>query len=458
MLKGKMKMELTDVNTGEKEVIVEHNMITNALANIFKPIGMLKGSAEILSQLAPYYKNLLGGILLFESPIEENVNNVYADAGNKMVGCGVFEQQNSSKGVYRGGYNQVESEVNLTSKTAKFVYDFTTSQANGEISCVALTSLNGGYCSYGGKNLEYVSARLGMAMGPSIYRFTNYENAVTRTSSLNVGNYEGLFLIDPKEDVEYTVRVDSPNALTIRKRRTNLKSVSVFENPLDKSVLVDEIKITDLAEALPQNYICFNYDEEADALYLYSGNGSAVAKGGKFVVTKVNCKTWKAVQYTLTNTTEYQLYVSTISWVYKGYFVTQAYGKQNLFYKIELANPANVIEIKYQTKQNFEAYPVIAIHGMIYYEYYNYNYNSYMFVLNMETNEMSNPECNGIFASSRGTSYAYLPLKGYPMHYYSSNGYLIVLGNYLATINNLTESVQKTADKTMKVTYIIQEE
>ena len=116
MLKGKMKMELMDVNTGEKEVIVEHNMITNALANIFKPIGMLKGSAEILSQLAPYYKNLLGGILLFESPIEENVNNVYADAGNKMVGCGVFEQQNSSKGVYRGGYNQVESEVNLKSK------------------------------------------------------------------------------------------------------------------------------------------------------------------------------------------------------------------------------------------------------------------------------------------------------------------------------------------------------
>ena len=81
-----------------------------------------------------------------------------------------------------------------------------------------------------------------------------------------------------------------------------------------------------------------------------------------------------------------------------------------------------------------------------------------MFVLNRETNEMSNPECNGIFASSRGTSYAYLPLKGYPMHYYCSNGYLIVLGNYLATINNLTEPVQKTADKTMKVTYIIQEE
>jgi hypothetical protein len=36
-------------------------------------------------------------------------------------------------------------------------------------------------------------------------------------------------------------------------------------------------------------------------------------------------------------------------------------------------------------------------------------------------------------------------------------GYFILL-HYLATINNLSEPVTKTADKTMKVTYIIQEQ
>lgn len=36
MLKGKMTIELTDVNTGEVNVIKEENMVTNALANIFK--------------------------------------------------------------------------------------------------------------------------------------------------------------------------------------------------------------------------------------------------------------------------------------------------------------------------------------------------------------------------------------------------------------------------------------
>ena len=34
----------------------------------------------------------------------------------------------------------------------------------------------------------------------------------------------------------------------------------------------------------------------------------------------------------------------------------------------------------------------------------------------------------------------------------------IMLLNYLATINNLPEPVTKTSDKTMKVTYIIQEQ
>lgn len=42
----------------------------------------------------------------------------------------------------------------------------------------------------------------------------------------------------------------------------------------------------------------------------------------------------------------------------------------------------------------------------------------------------------------------------YPQKLSSMN----ILGNYLATINNLNKPVQKTADKTMKITYILREE
>ena len=60
----------------------------------------------------------------------------------------------------------------------------------------------------------------------------------------------------------------------------------------------------------------------------------------------------------------------------------------------------------------------------------------------------------------------YFPVMNHPLLYYvaqygSTSNYhyrsFRYLGNYLATINNLESPVVKTADKTMKVTYIIEE-
>lgn len=61
MLKGKMTIELTDVNTGKKDVIEEENMVTNALAEIFKPLGHLMNADSIYNQFNSYYTKLLGG-------------------------------------------------------------------------------------------------------------------------------------------------------------------------------------------------------------------------------------------------------------------------------------------------------------------------------------------------------------------------------------------------------------
>lgn len=59
----------------------------------------------------------------------------------------------------------------------------------------------------------------------------------------------------------------------------------------------------------------------------------------------------------------------------------------------------------------------------------------------------------GPFLFSFGGCYGYSS-SGYPQRTSSMN----ILGNYLATINNLNKPVQKTADKTMKITYILREE
>ena len=143
MLKGTTKIELTDVNTGAKETVAEENMVTGALEEIFRPIGHLKTPATMYQSLAPYYQTLLGGLLLFDGNIEESEDTYFAPADVNMIGCAAYNVQNNTTGTARGGYNQTESEINLTTRSMKYVYDFTTSQANGTISCICLTHASG---------------------------------------------------------------------------------------------------------------------------------------------------------------------------------------------------------------------------------------------------------------------------------------------------------------------------
>lgn len=58
MLKGTMKIELTDVKTGQTETVLEHNMVTNALANIFKPLGLVKDPSRMYESFGDKTKTL----------------------------------------------------------------------------------------------------------------------------------------------------------------------------------------------------------------------------------------------------------------------------------------------------------------------------------------------------------------------------------------------------------------
>lgn len=160
--KGKSIIELTDVNTGEVEVHEDENMVTNALATVLSELmngaiyglgysgfGSQASSFNRSSKfgIIPIYGYGIGGILLFEAPQTEDVNHIYPKgtdvltgyAGNTTNGAqldnklGSMDLQNS--GPVENGY--------------KFVWDFTTEQANGIISCLALTTGAGGRLGLG---------------------------------------------------------------------------------------------------------------------------------------------------------------------------------------------------------------------------------------------------------------------------------------------------------------------
>lgn len=71
------------------------------------------------------------------------------------------------------------------------------------------------------------------------------------------------------------------------------------------------------------------------------------------------------------------------------------------------------------------------------------------------------PETQTLFNSSYTMSVT--PVRNEPLIYFcdygtwSTSGWYMMC-NYLATINNLDAPITKTADKTMKITYILQEQ
>ena len=99
---GTTRIELMDVTTGETERYEKHNMITNALGDLFKPLGMLNYANRYYNEFLPYYEKLLGGILCFDKAIPEEADNYYPPADAALIGCAVYGEQNNTKNTIRG--------------------------------------------------------------------------------------------------------------------------------------------------------------------------------------------------------------------------------------------------------------------------------------------------------------------------------------------------------------------
>ena len=153
-LAGNMRIELTDVNTGEVETVAEGNMVTDAVNHILglNPMGVFYEAGDSIDgiewngNLLPICPNMIGGILLFSQVLEEKADNIYSMSGNLPVAY-ASNNVNSTANTARGSLNQVESKK--LDNGYKFVWEFTPSQGNGTIAAAALTSAQGGENGYG---------------------------------------------------------------------------------------------------------------------------------------------------------------------------------------------------------------------------------------------------------------------------------------------------------------------
>ncbi|SDY12967.1 hypothetical protein [Eubacterium barkeri] len=180
-LKGKTTIQLFDATTGEEvQKIEDENMVTDAVSslcnNASKYFVQNVFGAEYEFDFVPIVgkpiDSMFSGLMLFDESISENKNTYFAPSNTTLIGKA--KKLTNTTDRFTGVLNEVESVTLDNGK--KYVWDFSTNKANGQIKCVCLTSAAGGYCgTYCDKDTDHNSAigKMYPVQAPMVYLSSN---------------------------------------------------------------------------------------------------------------------------------------------------------------------------------------------------------------------------------------------------------------------------------------------
>lgn len=143
-IKGEADLILEDIETHRREVFHEENMVTSAIGKIMKSnyAGLMA-----MNSLLPV-RTLLGGVFLFNQRLTESADNIFplCKGYNRLVGH-AGQTSHSSGSSTRGNPNGAASWVHPEDGQVRFAWDFAPEQANdGPINSLALTHPGAGDC------------------------------------------------------------------------------------------------------------------------------------------------------------------------------------------------------------------------------------------------------------------------------------------------------------------------
>lgn len=461
-LTGTMRIELTDVNTGEVTAVTEENMVTDAVNHILglNPMGVFYEIGESIDGVKwqeaflPICPNAIGGILLFSKALEERADNIYALSDNLPVAY-ASNNVNSTANVARGSMNLTESKA--LDNGYKFVWEFTPSQGNGTIAAAALTSAQGGANAYGSlvndstTFLQLKSVKLdGMAMARELVLFEAVE-------------------VDFERNLLYSVTYQD-TGVRIRKVHIPIFTVGLNEELDDTSfVVVDDRVIQTSTFRFLGDYTLYGEFLDGGDGYWYGFSNEGNSSGSAVMVwVKIKKEDYSMTEgeWTLSNAKLMDVgrreedssfperYLQCC--IRKGYLYVMANNKKGI-YKINLANSSDVtlISLGFTSKWKplcetgtCEVYMTLVgdliIGG-------DFQVTVEDKVIHTQGSFRLNDAATPLFQYKNF-------LLGWGGSYGSEYRTMYLLTPYLASINNLSSAVVKTVDKTMKITYTLTEE
>ncbi len=456
VVKGHTAIELTDVNTGEVETYEHDNMVTNAIGDAFgcNPFGMLYRAVEqtitgtdivLDAYLLPICPKGTAGILLFSESLEEDKDNTYPSSGN-LPFAWASNDVNSSTDLARGSYNATESA--RLSNGYKYVWDFTTSQGNGTIAALALTNPLGGRGGMGNINSDDGVFKL---IKTSQYAMSDYSE-----------RWYFYCIVELNIEENYAISLSYSNAkVWIRKLHVAATELGLLDGMDEGGYRIQE---EDMLEPSVFSFSGSNgtFLDGGDG-YWYGLRNTANSSGTATVYwirisksdhsftegTWTFASTFLAVLGTQNySTSQYSITCQRNCCIRGGYLYALRYNRPGV-YKISLSNTADITYIEFPAagaSSSISNCYLQVVNGII--------FGTNFMILEDDT-AVETKGTNSRLGSITTPAFRY---KNYLVGWSPSDRCLFMIMPYLATINNLEHAVEKTADKTMKVTYTLTEQ
>ncbi|MBQ8195295.1 MAG: hypothetical protein IJZ47_07990 [Oscillospiraceae bacterium] len=444
-LKGQTKIQLFNAKTGELEQEVnETNMVTNAITNALNlPMDFYSAIpfATIVDQVAPIQTEGMAGVLVLDKNIKEDVNitslpndvNIVGNAGE------VYSGTNTS----RGTYNSNESKA--LSNGYRHVWDFASDRANGDISCVCLTHIDGGNCGLNGYD-EYA------------YRYKQISH-ITETN-INSNSFVGI-----TDKATYCLANISYRTVTLDYYKGFNTDKVLLSRRANNSLVLQETVTFELSNAY--------FSGEHYEYWNTNSNGVIRIIGTRYVdgqyvvsVCKIDAinkvilldKTFtlKGFDDTIYNINDFEHHSIMDNYCLFAVKMTSSHPNYHSSYSFVIVatdmdgNFIKEFNQRWSGKIKSCSYDT---HDKI----LNFHYNTDEWVdENLNVVKCSSSSYNGSYYIYR-YAYTYIDLHPYCLGQYGSTAYLFLDRTYLATINNLATTVTKTKEQTMKITYDITE-
>ena len=439
-VEGKTKIILTDTRTGKEKIIEHKNVFQSAvLAAQLRSFGACNNSPWGNSIWAgrPLWRNLCGGIFLFRDQIAAPAE--YMPAGNLMVANGSYGVENNGIPTELGSYNSIESSTS-GSGSLSFVYDWGTSQGNGTISCVCLTSELGGLIGYGNESgaartpANILANQNSDSAGAKFY----YSGRRYRCRNVDMTN-KAVVIADATDGVTMASIFLGQNY----KENTYTYTGDVIGNPNGNNIFIRILS--------GEEFAIVRANTSFDAIETPTGETASI------LVFNARTKTLR--KQTIINTTG-----STIAWIGGGTAqgINIMQDNNGNYYAAENTNNGKLWKFDaagaYQGIVGNHAHAQAA-HGILtpelLYTTPSIVNNENMWIIDGVNERIT----NGSLGNDMGLQLDHL--EGIDAICYASSGAsnLVPYKNplYLATINNLETSVTKDSTQTMKVIYTLTE-